>query len=356
MARGQASFVCQSCGAVHPNGPGNAKPAAAGTPSSKKAPRFPIGAGARRPRAGPPLRAGRPEDRRRSAAAPHHRHRGIRPRLRRRAGAGLGAAGRRRSGRRQIHADPAGARRPMRSRADSAVYISGEEAMAQVRLRAARMGLPTRRWRSARRPASKTFSPRSKRASRPASSPSIPSRRSGRRRSKPRPAPSRRCAPPRSISCAMPSRRGAALLLVGHVTKDGQIAGPKAVEHLVDAVLYFEGERGHHFRVLRAVKNRFGPTDEIGVFEMTGQGPGRSRQSFGAVPGRPQQRVAGRRGIRRARRHPAAAGGNPGAGRRRRLRHAAARGGRLGQRPARHDPGRAGCPRGPWRQRLTMSI
>jgi len=56
------------------------------------------------------------------------------------------------------------------------------------------------------------------------------------------------------------------------VTKDGQIAGPKAVEHLVDAVLYFEGERGHHFRVLRAVKNRFGPTDEIGVFEMTGLG------------------------------------------------------------------------------------
>ena len=65
---------------------------------------------------------------------------------------------------------------------------------------------------------------------------------------------------------------GAALMLVGHVTKDGQIAGPKAVEHLVDAVLYFEGERGHHFRVLRAVKNRFGPTDEIGVFEMTGKG------------------------------------------------------------------------------------
>ncbi|MEO7053628.1 MAG: DNA repair protein RadA [Rhizomicrobium sp.] len=65
---------------------------------------------------------------------------------------------------------------------------------------------------------------------------------------------------------------GAALILVGHVTKDGQIAGPKAVEHLVDAVLYFEGERGHQFRVLRAVKNRFGPTDEIGVFEMTGKG------------------------------------------------------------------------------------
>src|SRR3546814_2347566 len=63
-------------------------------------------------------------------------------------------------------------------------------------------------------------------------------------------------------------RRDIALLLVGHVTKDGQIAGPRVLEHMVDAVLYFEGERGHQFRILRAVKNRFGPTDEIGVFEI----------------------------------------------------------------------------------------
>ncbi|TFF22928.1 DNA repair protein RadA [Jiella endophytica] len=65
---------------------------------------------------------------------------------------------------------------------------------------------------------------------------------------------------------------GAAVILVGHVTKDGQIAGPRVVEHMVDAVLYFEGEGGHHFRILRTVKNRFGPTDEIGVFEMGGEG------------------------------------------------------------------------------------
>ena len=65
---------------------------------------------------------------------------------------------------------------------------------------------------------------------------------------------------------------GAAVVLVGHVTKDGQIAGPRVVEHMVDAVLYFEGETGHHFRLLRAVKNRFGPASEIGVFEMTGGG------------------------------------------------------------------------------------
>lgn len=67
-------------------------------------------------------------------------------------------------------------------------------------------------------------------------------------------------------------RRGLCVVLVGHVTKDGQIAGPRVVEHMVDTVLYFEGERGHQFRILRAVKNRFGAADEIGVFEMTGQG------------------------------------------------------------------------------------
>ena len=61
---------------------------------------------------------------------------------------------------------------------------------------------------------------------------------------------------------------GAALVLVGHVTKDGQIAGPRVLEHMVDTVLYFEGERSHQYRILRAVKNRFGGTDEIGVFAM----------------------------------------------------------------------------------------
>ncbi len=65
---------------------------------------------------------------------------------------------------------------------------------------------------------------------------------------------------------------GAAMVLVGHVTKEGQIAGPRVVEHMVDAVLYFEGDRGHHYRILRTVKNRFGPTDEIGVFEMSDKG------------------------------------------------------------------------------------
>lgn len=67
-------------------------------------------------------------------------------------------------------------------------------------------------------------------------------------------------------------RRGFALLLVGHVTKEGTIAGPRVLEHMVDTVLHFEGERSHQFRILRAVKNRFGPADEIGVFEMSDGG------------------------------------------------------------------------------------
>jgi DNA repair protein RadA/Sms len=67
-------------------------------------------------------------------------------------------------------------------------------------------------------------------------------------------------------------KRGVAVILVGHVTKEGQIAGPRVVEHMVDAVLSFEGERGYPFRILRAAKNRFGATDEIGVFEMGDSG------------------------------------------------------------------------------------
>ena len=70
----------------------------------------------------------------------------------------------------------------------------------------------------------------------------------------------------------MAKRSGIPTLLVGHVTKDGAIAGPKLLEHMVDTVLYFEGDSNHIFRILRAVKNRFGSTNEIGVFEMKDKG------------------------------------------------------------------------------------
>lgn len=66
--------------------------------------------------------------------------------------------------------------------------------------------------------------------------------------------------------------RNIVIILVGHVTKEGMIAGPRVLEHMVDAVFYFEGDRGHQFRILRSVKNRFGAADEIGVFEMREEG------------------------------------------------------------------------------------
>ena len=119
---------------------------------------------------------------------------------------------------------------------------------------------------------------------------------------------------------------GAALLLVGHVTKDGQIAGPRVVEHMVDAVFSFEGDGAHAFRLLRAAKNRFGATDEVGVFEMTGGGPRRSAEPFRAVPRRSRRRrQSGRGGVRRRRGRAAAAGRDPGAGRADDARHAAPR-------------------------------
>ena len=125
-------------------------------------------------------------------------------------------------------------------------------------------------------------------------------------------------------------KSGAAVVLVGHVTKDGQIAGPRVVEHMVDAVLYFEGDASHTFRILRGVKNRFGATDEIGVFEMTTLGLQRGRQPLRAVP-RPARRGRGRLGgVRRHGGHAPGAVRNPGAGRALAARHAAPRRRRLG--------------------------
>ncbi len=157
-------------------------------------------------------------------------------------------------------------------RGGHAIYISGEEAMAQVRMRAARMGLS-----EAPLMLGAATNVEDILATLEAGKPpgiiavdSIQTLWTGALEAAPGTIAQVRTASFDLVRYAKAS--GAALLLVGHVTKDGQIAGPKAVEHLVDAVLYFEGERGHHFRVLRAVKNRFGPTDEIGVFEMTGAG------------------------------------------------------------------------------------
>lgn len=89
-------------------------------------------------------------------------------------------------------------------------------------------------------------------------------------------------------------KTGAAVILVGHVTKEGMIAGPRVLEHMVDAVFYFEGERGHQFRILRSVKNRFGPTDEIGVFEMGEQGLAAARDPSALFLGGRDEEASGR--------------------------------------------------------------
>jgi DNA repair protein RadA/Sms len=78
---------------------------------------------------------------------------------------------------------------------------------------------------------------------------------------------------------------GAAVLLVGHVTKEGRLAGPKLLEHMVDAVLYFEGDRYHSHRIVRGIKNRFGSTLEVGLFEMTGDGLREVRDGSGLLSG-----------------------------------------------------------------------
>jgi DNA repair protein RadA/Sms len=152
------------------------------------------------------------------------------------------------------------------------VYISGEEAVAQVRLRAERLGLADAPVELAAETSVEDIIATLSAGKTPrlVVIDSIQTMWTDTADSAPGTVTQVRGAAQVLIRFA--KRSGAAIILVGHVTKDGQIAGPRVVEHMVDAVLSFEGEGAHHFRILRAIKNRFGPTDEIGVFEMTGGG------------------------------------------------------------------------------------
>ena len=158
------------------------------------------------------------------------------------------------------------------SKTAECVYISGEESIDQLRLRAERLGLAEAPVRLAA-----ATSVRDIVASLEDTNPpdlvvidSIQTMFLDNLDSAPGTVSQVRTSSQELIRVA--KQRGFTLVLVGHVTKEGQIAGPRVLEHMVDTVLYFEGERGHQFRILRAVKNRFGPTDEIGVFEMTDGG------------------------------------------------------------------------------------
>ncbi|EKF20350.1 DNA repair protein RadA [Nitratireductor pacificus] len=152
------------------------------------------------------------------------------------------------------------------------VYVSGEEAVAQIRLRAQRLGVAQLPVELAAETNVEDILATIEDGRRPdlVILDSIQTLWTDMAESAPGTVTQVRASAQQMIRYAKST--GAAIVLVGHVTKEGQIAGPRVVEHMVDGVLYFEGEGGHHYRVLRTVKNRFGPTDEIGVFEMGDKG------------------------------------------------------------------------------------
>lgn len=152
------------------------------------------------------------------------------------------------------------------------IYISGEEAIAQVRLRASRLGVADAPVELASETHVETILATIEQGKAPdlVIIDSIQTCWTERVESAPGTVTQVRTSAQALTRFAKKS--GAAVVLVGHVTKDGQIAGPRVVEHMVDGVLYFEGDTSLTYRILRGVKNRYGATDEIGVFEMAGSG------------------------------------------------------------------------------------
>ena len=196
---------------------------------------------------------------------------GPRPGAGRRTRGGLGRSPRGRAGDRQVHPPPAGRpcgrgagrRSPLRHRGGVGRPGAAARRAAAASTRAASF--------SSRRRTS-TASSRRPRAGRRRSSSWTRSRRCATPRSLPRPGQSLRCASAPAALLRYAKSRGVPVLLVGHVTKDGSLAGPKSLEHLVDAVVALEGDRTSSRRMLRATKNRFGPVDELALYEMTGEG------------------------------------------------------------------------------------
>lgn len=154
----------------------------------------------------------------------------------------------------------------------SAVYISGEEAAGQVRMRADRLGLAKAPIALASATSVRDILTTLSGMAPPALLviDSIQTMHSDQIEGAPGTVSQVRASAFELIRYA--KENGVTLVLVGHVTKDGSIAGPRVLEHMVDVVMSFEGERSHQYRILRSIKNRFGPVDEIGVFAMEGQG------------------------------------------------------------------------------------
>ena len=154
----------------------------------------------------------------------------------------------------------------------SVAYVSGEEAADQVRLRARRLGLGHAPVQLAAATSTRDILTTMRQGAAPALLviDSIQTMHSDLIEGAPGTVSQVRASAQELIRFA--KERGTAVVLVGHVTKDGSIAGPRVLEHMVDTVLSFEGERSHQYRILRAIKNRFGGTDEIGVFAMVAEG------------------------------------------------------------------------------------
>jgi len=171
-------------------------------------------------------------------------------------------------------------------------YISGEEAIEQIRARAARMGLADAPVNLAAETSLREILDGLKRDSFDlVVVDSVQTLWSDAHEAGPGSVTQVRACAGELVRFA--KKRGVAIVLVGHVTKDGQVAGPRVVEHMVDAVLSFEGERGYPFRILRAGKNRFGATDEIGVFEMGDRGLGEVPNPSALFLGEGGERAAG---------------------------------------------------------------
>jgi DNA repair protein RadA/Sms len=171
-------------------------------------------------------------------------------------------------------------------------YVSGEEATEQIRARAQRMGLAEAPLKLAAETSLRAIADSLKReAFDLVVVDSVQTLWSDAHEAGPGSVTQVRACSGELVRLA--KKRGPAVVLVGHVTKDGQIAGPRVVEHMVDAVLSFEGERGYPFRILRGVKNRFGATDEIGVFEMGDAGLTEVKNPSALFLGEGGERAAG---------------------------------------------------------------
>jgi DNA repair protein RadA/Sms len=271
MARSQARYACQQCGAVHAKWTGRCDDCGAWNSLIEEV-----------PRETPPAGLGKRGLDRRAARSigfvgltgpstlPPRRQTGI-AELDRVCGGGFvpGSAI-------LVGGDPGIGKSTLLLQAAAAIstaaYITGEEAIDQVRLRAERLGVATSPMLLAAASNMRDIVAALDREDAPdlVVIDSIQTMYIDALDSAPGTVSQVRAAAQELIRVA--KRRGFVLVLVGHVTKEGVIAGPRVLEHMVDTVLYFEGERGHQFRILRAVKNRFGATDEIGVFEMSDRG------------------------------------------------------------------------------------